>query len=583
MVAITMAIPNLNNVGLRNKFLLVYILSVFIPILVTNVIYYQMTSQNVIAQKKQDMSLAFEQTANEFRQNVDDAIGISTAFYTDSRLHQFFEQEYESILDYMRAYETVLRNIDQYSPIYSSIQSVTFFTDNPTVVYAGGVNELNESVRKEAWYTQLHAAGNTPVVTRLAAEGFDQTGSFSVFRTLDHFSANTYNKIVRIDLDPRQIDQAFQNVTFQGDVFLLNAEGGIEYTTDPDVSLDRSPVFDFQSLTDNMILFEHQYHSDHLNGWQMVGVASERTIFEDVQQSRTFILYLSVINFVVPSLIIIFITSSLHARLLRILRHMKRVKHQHFDAIPGVEYRDEIGQLTAEFNRMSNRIKQLIQDVYVANLQKKDMALKQKQAQLSALQSQVNPHFLFNALETIRMRSMLKKEHETANIIHNLATNLRHSVTWGKDWVTVEEEINMALRFLDIQQYRFGDRLTYSIDVDKAAKQCVLPNMSLIPFVENASIHGIEKRKGPGHISVRVNVETYGLVCMIHDNGAGMDSKRLAQVVQSLEGTEDMGENVGIKNVYYRLKMLYDHRFRFYMCSAIKEGTTVRIILPAEH
>src|SRR5699024_5968416 len=155
-------------------------------------------------------------------------------------------------------------------------------------------------------------------------------------------------------------------------------------------------------------------------------------------------------------------------------------------------FKDEIGELRSAFNRMYKKIKELINDVYISHIRKKDLELQRKQAQISALQSQINPHFLFNVLETIRMRSLLKKEDETAKIIQNMAKLLRTSITWGKDWVTVKEEVQLIQSFLEIQQYRFGDKLQYAFDVDESTFDYTIPNMLLIPFVENASIHGIE-------------------------------------------------------------------------------------------
>jgi two-component system sensor histidine kinase YesM len=179
-----------------------------------------------------------------------------------------------------------------------------------------------------------------------------------------------------------------------------------------------------------------------------VGVAQEKVLLEEVQGSRNFILYFALINLVFPSLFIVYITSSLHVRILRILKHMRKVGDQNFELIKGVNYQDEIGELTQAFNRMASKIKRLINEVYKADIQKKDLELQRKQAQLSALQSQINPHFLFNVLETIRMRSILKNEEETAKIIQNMAKMLRKSFIWGKDWVSVDEEIYLIKFFL---------------------------------------------------------------------------------------------------------------------------------------
>jgi two-component system sensor histidine kinase YesM len=250
--------------------------------------------------------------------------------------------------------------------------------------------------------------------------------------------------------------------------------------------------------------------------------------------------------------------------------------------IDGIEYQDEIGTLTSEFNRMSTRIKELINDVYIADIQKKDLELQQKKAQLSALQSQINPHFLFNVLETIRMRSYMKKEYETADIIESMARLLRNSYTWNKDWVTVQEEVKLIKSFLEIQAYRFGDKMKFEIDIDKKAVDCIVPNMIFIPFVENASNHGIEPLKGKGLISIKINCSNDQLRFTIQDNGAGMSKEKYEQILLSLKEEESIGENIGIKNVHYRLQLYYQNEFTFRINSSKTLGTTVEITIPCE-
>ncbi|MFC0472081.1 sensor histidine kinase [Halalkalibacter kiskunsagensis] len=570
---------NLNNVHLKNKLLIIYFLSVFIPILLTNIIFYHVTTGNVKKQKMQDLTLAFEQIANDFSNTVDEAIGVSSTIYTDDTLHDFFETEYETVTDYVIEYESTFRNFNKYSPVYSAIKSITFYTDNHSMLFAGGIEEITENIQNNHWYqdiTQLQYSH--PIVRRTAS-----IDTFSVIRQLNYFQTNTREKFVKIDLNTEIIRQAFGNIAFQGNIYLLSEHGRIEYTTDSEVPRQHSTYFtDVHSSSKDSTIFEQEFDLNYLDGWKVVGVVSENAILEGVQNSRKFILYLASINFLVPSFIIIWISSSLHARLLRIVRHMKRMKNQNFELIDGVEYKDEIGQLTSEFNRMSQKINDLINDVYIANLQKKDLELKRKQAQLSALQSQINPHFLFNSLETIRMRSLLKKESETAKIIQNMAKLLRNSITWGKDWVTVEEELKIIQCFLEIQQYRFGDKLLFEIEVDEEAKGFMIPNMSLIPFVENASIHGIESKKGNGFLHIKIEKISEGLRFTITDDGVGMDKERLKNLVDSIQTKEDMGESIGVKNVYYRLKLHYGNQFTFDIKSSVGQGTKVQIIFPSK-
>src|SRR5699024_7083208 len=150
------------------------------------------------------------------------------------------------------------------------------------------------------------------------------------------------------------------------------------------------------------------------------------------------------------------------------------------------------------------------------------LQLQKQQAQLSALQSQINPHFLFNTLETIRMRSLIKNETETAHIIQNMAKMLRNSITWGKDWVTIEEEVNIIQSFLEIQQYRFDEKLSYEIKIEPTSRLATIPNISILPFVENASIHGIEPKKGRGNIHIEIDkTMEKQLLIEIIDDGVG--------------------------------------------------------------
>jgi two-component system sensor histidine kinase YesM len=535
------------------------------------------TTENVKKQKMQDLTLAFEQIANDFSSTVDEAIGVSSTIYTDDALHDFFEKEYESVTDYVIDYESTFRNFNKYSPVYSSIKSITFYTDNQSMLFAGGIQEITENIRNNHWYQDIsHLKYSHPIVRRTAS-----IDTFSVIRQLNYYQNNNREKFVKIDLNTEMIRQAFGNIAFQGKIYLLSEHGRIEYSTDSEVPKQQSIYFsDSQSTSKDSIIFEQEFNLNYLDGWKVVGVVSENAILEEVQNSRKFILYLACINFLVPSFIIIWITSSLHARLLRILRHMKRMKNQNFELIDGVEYKDEIGQITSEFNRMSQKIKDLIIDVYIANIQKKDLEIKRKQAQLSALQSQINPHFLFNSLETIRMRSLLKKEVETAKIIQNMAKLLRNSITWGKDWVSVEEELKIIQSFLEIQQYRFGDKLQYKIEVDEEAKDFMIPNMSLIPFVENASIHGIESKKGKGFLHIQIKKTTEGLQFTITDDGVGMDKEQLMNLLESIKTKEDMGESIGVKNVYYRLKLHYGNQFTFNISSSLGHGTEVQITFP---
>ncbi len=578
---------NLNNVRLRGKMLILYFLSVFVPIVLTNLIFYQVTTHNVKKQKIKDISLVMEQTSNDFLAKIDVAVGISAVLYTDNTLNDALEKGYPGAPSYVDSYYTTVSGaLNKYSPVYKAIKRIVIYTDNPTIIEGGAVLPITDEIQRNDWFQAISASkSSSPIISQTDVETI--TGpekAFSVIRKLDYFTfKNTSRKILRIDIDMDAIREIFQNVTLQGNVYLLNDRNGVEYTTDPGVDWrNRQIPFEQVDIPADAIHFEQIYSDiNYLRNWKIIGEVSEREVLGEVHQSRNFVIYMAIPNIVIPTLIIVWFARSLNTRLIRILRHMKKVKNRHFTTIPHEYYKDEIGQLTEEFNRMTLQIKKLIDDVYIADINRKNLEIKRNQAQLHALQSQINPHFLFNALETIRMRSLMKHENETAKIIQNMAKIFRTSLSWEKDWRTVREEIVLIQCFLEIQKYRFGDKLDYMIEVDEDAYDCLIPQMSVLPFVENASIHGIEQNKGSGKIELRFALRGRSLHYEVRDNGIGIPAEQLREMMEDLKQEDHMGDRIGIKNVYYRFRLHYGDAFDFDIRSG-RDGTVVSVRLPVK-
>lgn len=588
-------LPRLDNIRLRNKMLIVYIFCVLLPIVLTNVVFYQVTTNNVKNQRMRDISRALEQVRNEFRGEIDVAVRVSDVFITDYLLNEILETEYASPLDYIAAYDSYFRKIlNSYTPLYTSMQNIKIYLDNPTLLHSGGVGNLTYQVRNSDWYRALEKVkGSTPVLIRTARENRIQPAAnvrdtFVIVRRMNnlaYFGTSKWEKILKIELRPQAIEQVFSNLNLNGHIYLLNESGQVEYATDPNVNWQTETIFFHElALPDDAIEFATDYNGvEYLDSWKLVGVIQEEEVFREVQRPREFIVWLALINLLVSTVIIFWVSRSMNVRLINILRHMKKVKNQQFVPIEHRETLDEIGQLQNEFNRMTMQIKSLIHDVYIADIRRKSLEIEHRKAQFNALQSQINPHFLFNSLETIRMRSLIKNETETAQIIHKMAKLLRSSLTWNKDRIKVEEELEFIHCFLEIQKYRFGDRLTYRLDVDPEARSVIIPKMVFLPFVENASIHGIEPMKHGGEIDITIRRSSHDLEFSIRDNGAGMNPEQVERFYGYLENeAEELGERIGVQNVIYRLRMLYGDRIRLFIDSAPGQGTCIRITLPAQ-
>ncbi|MFX3649888.1 MAG: sensor histidine kinase [Paenibacillus sp.] len=565
---------NLNYMKLRDKLLLMYVLSVFIPIVVTNVVFYNVTSANIRSQKTRDAGMALNNLKNDLRVTIDQGVGLSYSLYTDPVFNDTISRSFRSHFEYIDAYNSYLKG--QFSgQMNQGIRWYQVYTDNPTILSSGYIDRLTDVVRSSNWYVQFQAY-SAPYPALISADQM-----LSLVQRLDNLDTGGREQLLKIDLNMDMIKQYFHNSGFDGKVYLVDPEGRIQFSNDSTEASQIGKRYSEIQFPNKMIPFGLTYTGiNYLEGWSLQGVMDEEIVLKEVRKSRSFVVWLACINFVLPTIIIATMSRTIHVRLVRILKHMKKVKTQNFQTIPPEDARDEIGQLTMEFNRMTETIHNLIHEVYLADIQKKDLELKQQQAQLHALHSQINPHFLFNTLESVRMRSLIKGEKETAKIVHNMAKMFRKSISWNQNDVTVKEELELIESFLQIQKYRFGEKLQYNIEADPAVLMYRIPKMVILPFVENASIHGIESSPGVGIIQLFVTTENEQLLIGLTDNGIGMSQAKLEELLSYLDQNTDMGEHVGMKNAYSRLKLCYENQFSFYIQTGEGEGTHIQIKLP---
>ncbi|KMW22490.1 sensor histidine kinase [Enterocloster citroniae] len=230
---------------------------------------------------------------------------------------------------------------------------------------------------------------------------------------------------------------------------------------------------------------------------------------------------------------------------------------------------DEIGLLTQEFKVSLDKIDHLIYENYEKQLLLKDTKYKM-------LQAQINPHFLYNTLNSIHWMVRARRNEEAADMTVALGEILRAALS-SKQFFTMGEEINMLNKYIVIQKYRYQKRVDFQVDVN-VTQSCLIPHMTLQPLVENAIYHAVEKMLTPCTIEVSVQEEGDQIRIEVRDNGPGMTQEEL-EAVRSFT-VKPTGHGIGLKNIYERLKMAYDQMAVFKVESASGQGTAVKILIP---
>ena len=260
---------------------------------------------------------------------------------------------------------------------------------------------------------------------------------------------------------------------------------------------------------------------------------------------------------------------------------MHKVSLGDFNIRKSIEGNDEIGELYEDICQTVESVKQLIEENYSAKVQKEELKRKQKEMQFEMLSSQINPHFLYNTLETIRMKAYCNGETELAGVVKKLSKLLRRNLEVSDRSVSLASELEMIEAYLTIQKFRFGERISYHIENEIESEKYYLLPLLLQPIVENAFIHGLEAKQGSGKIVCSIKEQNHCLKIAISDNGLGISKERLQQIQRSLHGEQIEERNrVGLKNINERIKLYYGDMYGITIESIEDQGTTVTIVLP---
>jgi two-component system sensor histidine kinase YesM len=240
-----------------------------------------------------------------------------------------------------------------------------------------------------------------------------------------------------------------------------------------------------------------------------------------------------------------------------------------------VESEDEVGQLAHSFNTMLDEIRRLVDDVLRAQIH-------EREAELKALQNQINPHFLYNTLESINMLALSHGDRDISRMVTSLGRLLRLSISSSDVLIALRDELDYVNNYLTVQRMRYGERITMIVDIDDSLLDHTLPKLALQPVVENALYHGLEPHRGPGCVTIRGRrLDQDILELAVEDNGVGMDALTLAEVQRSLQtDVQRGGRSIGLANVHERLKLYCGPEYGLSVTSEPGKGTLVSFRIP---
>ncbi|CAH1207845.1 hypothetical protein PAECIP111892_03004 [Paenibacillus auburnensis] len=579
-----------NDIPLKYKFLFIYLLCVLVPILSINGLFYVQISRNVDTRERENLEISVDRVVYDLMQIVNECVAISNTVAADRAYNEIMDVAYPDNEAYYDAYSDVLRDkMWQYSNLHSYIYWMGVYTTNPTFQNGGSYFMLSDNDKKSEWYRKISSGSDKVLLTSYQGTNPlnppQQEVFVSLIRKLDNFSGQPYHKYLRIDLRLNNVKGLFQKERDYLQFKLLDEQNRVVLESDHSFySMDKNALLkvDTDDSQPSKQIVRTLGSAGYTEGWRLIGTPEGRKSNGEMSHALRISLIFAVLTIIIPTLLMIVILQSYNLRVRLLYKHMKLVKYEQFENIDMYEGKDEIGGLIRSFNLMTEKIRNLINDVYKLEIQKKDLELEQVRAELNYLESQVDPHFLFNTLNAILVICKKYKYEEVTDVIRNLALILRRLLSWKDDLITVEEEISFIEMYLQIEKFRFQSRFTYDIDIDPAVLHWRIPKMSVQALVENSCKHGLQSVKGARKIHVSASRNEAGLIITVTDNGKGIEKEKLKWIESHLKSEQDSGQNIGLRNVYKRLMLYYNSRAKFTIESTEYEQTAITIQIPID-
>ena len=571
----------MDDFTIRKKFYIFYVVCVLIPLIVTDSVVFLTTAKFDRERREHEMSNIASAVEYSLSSMIGNAGEIGNSIYTNRDFEEFLSKRYTNSAEYVAAYQDFLSRTLLENALGMNSMIFTLYTDNDTVVNGGRVNTLDK-IRNTESYLRLNEEAKSKglfFVYDDSSSRITRERRIIYLQRLDFYDAET-EKYLKIEFDYGSMVRTIKNMNYDNEVLIC--EGDRILLSNGQYGSYGS---EFQRL-DNATMREAYEHTISLYGTELTIYVKpvENSFLISIRNELPIILLLLAANVIFPFWFVQIFNRSFTKRITELSRVFKSVDSDHLIPMPCEDGKDEISSMIRNYNRMVERTNGLIETVYKNKIREQEMLVGRKNAELLALHSQINPHFLFNVLESIRMHSILKKENETADMVAKLAVMQRQYVEWGSDSVSILQEIEFVKAYLALQKYRFGERLNYDIEVDEKCENFKIPKLTIVTFVENACVHGIESKSSPGWIFVRIVRQGEGMEIEIEDTGSGMPEDKIAKLQDNMRNANiEMlkgGGRVGFINACVRLKMVTENRVEFRVEGEEGVGTTVTIRIP---
>jgi len=590
-------IRRLASPSFRSKVFLASFICIGIPVLLSLTIYNYLTRDAVEEQAMQNAKKELDLVEENVSRVLDDLMNASNFIQIDSELNTILKnqsnvkledinhQTYESYLEDQQVRKTIenITLLGEKSYVTILLKNGKYFTNYSTAQYDP------TSIYQKQWFNELESlngfesywTGVEPTV--LAYESTLNPFQLSVVRTLRASNKDIYGYVV-VTLLETKIRHILNNQNPAEEIMLMDKNKHILSHKNPALIEKKAPFVAGVDLANDSQIAEWEEKKYvvtntelTINDWQLVSVIPYKNATSNITSIFSKVFILLAVSFAVFFVILAYLMNRITKPLQHLKKVVKKVQTGDLSVRADVNSKDEIGEFSTSFNHMLDRVHGMIEEVSHTHKRK-------RKAELAMLQAQINPHFLFNVLNSIRMKVFRFGDKESAKMIQTLSKLLRWTIDHKEDKITFFDEIGLIYDYVNLMNMRQKNKIELEVEVTQEAYQQMVPRFLLQPLIENSIIHGLNQ--GSGRILIKAEVYDDIFEIKISDNGEGMDASQLAGLNQSIRSSDSMKRSkkgfssIGMTNVYERLQLSYRLKPDMMIDSRRDFGTTILIKIP---
>ncbi|MEE4570531.1 sensor histidine kinase [Paenibacillus polymyxa] len=579
--------------SIQYRLFVLFLLSMSSIVLAVSLLFYNRTTVQFHDKISELARKNVSQTAGLFELLLDSYNSLSKSISNNMDLVRLLTTDHSDLPAVNYINERTITNI--LGAIYYSREDligIHVITDTGKVYnYGNYMNVIDTHYEHTEWYREIRrSAGKIAWLGVYPHSVIDQVETRPVFafgRQLYDLDEHKPIGIVLFEAEPRSVLSALHNLRLStnSQVYLLGHENRIVSATSSDPPPDLRNLQ--QQVPEEDVIVDRNNEKVVIASklpfadWSVISVTPSEDLNVELAQNQRYLFIVAPILIMVSALIASIVSRSISHPLKRVIGEMKRVETGNFRHTVNIESYEEINQLATSFNHMVRQIAELIELVRISSV-------SEKNAELHALQTQVNPHFLYNTLDMIYWMLDEKGQDQLGEVVLSLSHMFRYSSHWeeGAD-VSLREEVEQVGHYLTIIQARLEGRVSVDVNIEEQWLDIRLPKMTLQPLIENAVKHGLEPLHADTGGKLLVRAEEYGGVLSLHiiDNGVGMEYERweVVQVALAEPGKQagsGQAGGIGLQNLNLRLRHMFGEEYGLRISSTPGAGTTVTVSVP---